>query len=403
MRAEEELQTKSTAKALPGILFAVFYALILVAAGAFTGVWAAELIQRAVFSLILGGIVSLVIRKYYPHSVTDPEISAESEKRLWIIVYISMLLSVLYSFFPNTIWVFVPLFVVLSLFSTPVIGITVASVLLAGTAIISGCGALVFFLYFVSGVFAVMVFLPLDAEMKFMMPAFLSSLCLLACEMCGIILTVNARPDVQMFILPVANCLIGIIVIYSAFRGYSSLVMFRYLDLYQNLCDTENERLLELKDEDPRTYMMSIHTAYFCERLASRLGLDAQIVKCAGFYHEMTPLNADDREEFYRDMQFTNALRILLDEYEEYVSNPGISLSRKESAVLVCSRTVVMTVMALFEKDQNAGIDTSRLVDAIFDRFVKIGTFSECEITFADLSAMKQIFKEEKLYYDFLR
>lgn len=403
MRTEERVTTKSTGLKEFGFVFTPLYALLLTGSGFFFGKDTAELIQLAVFSCIIGGTVSLCISKFYTISETDPDISKTAEKRFLVVVFLSMLLSVLFSTFPNTMWVFVPIFVVLSLFSSPLLGIITASLLLAGTILVSGCGVIVFFVYLVSGVFSVIVFLPLGSEMIFALPAFLSSFCLLVCEMCGIILTINSRPELQLFYLPLVNCLIGLIVIYSAFRGYSSLVMFRYLDLYQNLCDTENERLLELKDEDPRTYMMSIHTAYFCERLASRLGLDAQIVKCAGFYHEMTPLNADDREEFYRDMQFTNALRILLDEYEEYVSNPGISLSRKESAVLVCSRTVVMTVMALFEKDQNAGIDTSRLVDAIFDRFVKIGTFSECEITFADLSAMKQIFKEEKLYYDFLR
>ena len=395
-------QVKSGSK-IPGIIFTIIYAMLLTGVGYVGGKDIAEIIQYGVFSLILGGLVSLCIRKFFPISVTDPDISEGAESRFWIIVYICMLLSVLFSYFPNTMWVFVPVFVILSLFSSPLVGITIASVLLAGTAIISGCGALVFFLYFVSGVFSVMVYLPLTEEMKFGMPAFLSSMCLLVCEMCGIILTINSAFDIQLLILPCANCLIGLMVIYSAFRGYSSLIMFKYYDLYQTLCDTENEKLLELKSDSPKEYMLSIHTAYFCDRVSSSLGLDADIVKCAGYYHELTPDNAEDREDFYDEMKFTEGLKCILDEYKDYISNSRKSLIRKEAAVLVCSRTVVMTVMALFEKDKNADIDTGKLIDAVFDRFVSRGSFSDCEITFSDISKMKKIFKEEKLYYDFLK
>ena len=44
-----------------------------------------------------------------------------------------------------------------------------------------------------------------------------------------------------------------------------------------------------------------------------------------------------------------------------------------------------------------------KLTDAVFDRFIKRGNFNECDITFSDINRMKKIFKEEKLYYDFLR
>ncbi len=403
MRTEERVTTKSTGLKAFGIVFTLVYALLLTGSGFFFGRDTAELIQLAVFSCIIGGTVSLCIRKYYPISETDPDISKASQKRFLVVVFLSMLLSVLFSTFPNTVWVFVPIFVVLSLFSTPAIGIVISALLLAGTILVSGCGVIVFFVYLVSGVFSVMVFLPLGSELRFALPAFLSSLSLVVCEMCGIILTINSRPEMQLFYLPLVNCLIGLIVIYSAFRGYSSLIMYRYSDLYQTLCDTESDMLLTLKSEDPKKYMVSLHTAYFCDRIASALGLDTDIVKCAGYYHELTPSEKNAREDFYDDMQFTNALKYILDEYISYIKNPGISLSSKEAAVLVCSKTVVMAVMAVFEKDRDADIDTSKLTDAVFERFVRKGTFDTCDITFFDITEMKKIFKEEKLYYDFLR
>ncbi len=385
------------------MIFTLIYAGILCFLGFLSGSDDQEMIQRAVFSLMLGGTVSLCVRKSYPVSDTDPDISVKRRRVFWILLYISMFLSVLFSYFPNTIWVFMPVYVILSLFSTPFIGVCTASVLLVGCSIITGCGALVFFLYFMSGIFAVIVFLPVGNEMKFGLPAFLSSLCLLACEICGIIITVNSKLDIQLFILPLANCLLSVIIIYSSFRGYSSAFLYKYTDLYQTLCDTENEYLLELKESNPKSYMVSIHTAYFCDRVSTALDLDKDIVKCAGYYHELTPTDPDDRVAFYDDMGFTGSLRNMLDEYKEYSLNPGISINRIESAALIISRTVVMTVMAVYEKDKNAELDSVKLTDAVFDRFIKRGNFNDCDITFADIRKMKKIFKEEKLYYDFLR
>ena len=390
-------------KPYAGVIFALLYSVILSFLQFLSGADKEGLIQIAVFSLMLGGIASLSIRKCYPVSETDPIISNKRKRIFWLFTYISMFLSALFSFFPNTMWVFMPVYIILSLFSTPFIGTVVASVLLTGCTIITGSGIIIFFLYFISGVFAVIIFLPLTLEMKFGLPAFLSGLCLLACEVSGIILSVNQRLDLQLFILPLANCLISIIIIYSAFRGYSTAFLYKYSDLYQTLCDTENDYLLELKDTSPKSYMVSIHTAYFCDRISTAIGLDKDIVKCAGYYHELTPTDIESRDAFYDEMGFTGALMDILDEYKDYSLNPGVSIERIESAVLIISRTIVMTVMAVFEKDINTELDSSKLTDAVFDRFIKRGNFNSCDITFADINAMKKIFKEEKLYYDFLR
>ncbi len=403
MKTKTGRQEKNNNKVLPGLIFAILYAVIICFHGFLTGSDNEELLQRGIFSLMLGGIVAFCVRKSYPVSDTDPDISMGRKKAFWVLLYICMFLSVLFSYFPNTIWVFMPLFVILSLFSTSFIGLCCASVLLAGCSIITGCGVLVFFLYFISGLFAITVYLPIGKEMRFGLPSFLSSFCLLTCEVCGIIMTVDRGLDIQLFILPVANCLLSVIIIYSVFRGYSSRFIFKYTDLYQTLCDTENEYLLELKEQNPSSYMLSIHTAYFCDRISQALSLDKDVVKCAGYYHELTPADPEDREAFYDDMGFTVSLREMLDEYKEYSLNPGVSIKRIESAALIISRTVVMTVMAVFEKDKNAQLDSVKLTDAVFDRFIKRGNFNECDITFSDINRMKKIFKEEKLYYDFLR
>ena len=117
MRTEERVTIKSTGLKAFGFVFTPLYALLLTGSGFFFGKDTAELIQLAVFSCIIGGTVSLCIRKFYAISETDPDISQAAEKRFLVVVFLAMLLSVLFSTFPNTMWVFVPVFVVLITFA----------------------------------------------------------------------------------------------------------------------------------------------------------------------------------------------------------------------------------------------------------------------------------------------
>ena len=47
--------------------------------------------------------------------------------------------------------------------------------------------------------------------------------------------------------------------------------------------------------------------------------------------------------------------------------------------------------------------DYEQVIDRIFERIREKGIFSECDLSLRDWNRMQKIFKEEKLYYDFLR
>ena len=78
-------------------------------------------------------------------------------------------------------------------------------------------------------------------------------------------------------------------------------------------------------------------------------------------------------------------------------------ITRRETAALMCAQTVILTILSLFEKDPGARLDVDRLVEAVFHRFESGGTFRDCDISARDLYVMQNLFREEKLYYDFLR
>ena len=47
--------------------------------------------------------------------------------------------------------------------------------------------------------------------------------------------------------------------------------------------------------------------------------------------------------------------------------------------------------------------DYEQVIDRIFERIREKGIFSECDLSLRGWNRMQKIFKEEKLYYDFLR
>jgi hypothetical protein len=86
----------------------------------------------------------------------------------------------------------------------------------------------------------------------------------------------------------------------------------------------------------------------------------------------------------------------------EYLAE-GNSVSGVEATILVFVDAVISTVANVYTKDKTAVVDFDKLIDRIFAKGLESGMLRTSEITLAQLSKMKHIFKEEKLYYDFLR
>ena len=97
-------------------------------------------------------------------------------------------------------------------------------------------------------------------------------------------------------------------------------------------------------------------------------------------------------------MHFPAGAAEILEEYK------GTKKYRKaETAVLYCSDAVVSAILLLLQKEPEKKPDYEQIIDRIFDRIREKGIFSDCDLSLRDWKQMQKIFKEEKLYYDFLR
>ncbi len=389
---------------LPQIIALVLTSGLCLLIGKLRGFETTELLQAVCFTVLGISILGLTVRRSYPYDPDHRAFDLLNLKRFWISFYIFLVLAFICVYLPNTSWPFVAAFVILGLFSDRVIGMVGGSVLLMMTVLLSGGGAGIFFLYFVSGVFALIFFLPLKKDFHILIPLALSLACLLVCEMSGILLTRNATLSAEQFLLPAANMIVTALILVGGIRFYSSKVLYQLRDLYQYLNDTEHPALVKLREKDRKEYLQSIHTAYFCDRIGKKLGLDTDVLKCAGYYHRLCPAKAEEREAFYEEMNFPGEVRKVLNEYEDYLlRTKKYSIVSRESAVLLSSQTVIMAVLTLFEKSRETTPDIDRIVDAAFAKFEEHGTFFGSDIGFREYLIMKQTFKEDKLYYDFLR
>ena len=85
-------------------------------------------------------------------------------------------------------------------------------------------------------------------------------------------------------------------------------------------------------------------------------------------------------------MEFPAGASEILEEYK------GTRKYKKaETAVLYCSDAVVSAILLLLQKEPEKKPDYELEIDRI------------CDLSLRDWNRMQKIFKEEKLYYDFLR
>lgn len=374
--------------------------LILVGAGSmwFLGTLKGQATDRLLANCVMTAfgiaVTGFQLRRTYYRDALDYD-NADHLMRFWGWMAAGLILALGCGFLPVAGWPFMPLFVMLALFSDMGTGILSSSVLLLISVMLNDGVVGDFALYLITGVFAVALFHKLQSDFKISIPLFLSIMCLLVCETANVVLVTNARPDVEMFVIPAVNMIISSILLLGGIKMFSAMVIYKYRGIYLDINDTEAPFLVELRESNKQEYMHCVHTVYFCERIGKRLNLDVDVLKCAGYYHKA----GDKLETLMKEKQFPPAAQKILTEYKHHKD----VVIQKETAVLLCADTVITSIMYLVRKGTDKQIDYGRIIDAVFKKLIDDGNFDSCEISMAELRSMQKLFKEEKLYYDFLR
>lgn len=353
-----------------------------------------RLLGNCVMTVLLLTCCGFYLRREWLYGCPDYD-NGEHLGRLLVCVSISLGVAFVCGFLPVSGWPFLPVYVMLTLFGSSGTGIVVSSAMLLTAVMLNGCGIEGFIIYFVSGVFAATLFRKLGDRLKTGIPLFLSLFCLLVCETANLVLPANARPDFEMFVIPTANIVVSGILLLGCLKLFFSTVTYRFRDRYLDINDTENPILVSLRERDRKAYMHSVHTSYFCERIGRQLGLDVDALKCVGYYHHLS----EELEAPKVKKKLPPAVREILADY----LNGKRGIRRKETAVLLCADQVMNSVTYVIENSGQGQVEYDRIIDTLFRKLEKDRVFDQCDISVRELRIMQKIFREEKLYYDFLR
>ena len=243
----------------------------------------------------------------------------------------------------------------------------------------------------------------MDEEFKVGIPVVISLLILGLSLTANVVLFSKEKLTIAQFMIPGINLMICCILLLVSLKMVSSTVIHRYRDRYMEINDPECPLLVQLKEFSKDEYYHAIHTAYLADKVARSLGIDDAAVKACGYYNRIGKLKGENTWENVSAIcdkyHFPPKTRHILQEYVD----PDVKMVSREAVVVLLADCIVSSILYLFSKNPKAELNYEQLIDTVFKKEFETDELYSNEISLAQLCAMKKIFLQEKLYYDFLR
>ena len=382
-------------------ILVVITVLLVTAGGFLKHAGGAELLRNAILAGT-GAFLTCFLFLSEKDRLPEKNASPARTSRFAISYGICLAVSLCCAFLPPAGWPFLVIFVMMSLFCGFLPGICGGISFLTFSVLLAGADISIFALYVLTGLLGACLFSRLDEKYRIALPLFVSLSFLFAAETACVVLFANETLKWELFLIPALNVIISLILLLILFKVYSGMEIFKYRIKYLEINDQEFELLVNIKEKDKNAYYRAVHAAYFSERIAQALSLDADAAKTAAYYANAGILYKEpekDLEKEFVSYGFPPYARQLLRELT--VKNTGIR--HKEAAVVYMADAVISSILYLFEKKQDTKTDYAAVIETVFQKKWESGSLKNSELTFAEWNRMKKIFKEEKLYYDFLR
>mgnify|MGYP002711459443 FL=1 len=379
----------------------VITVLLVTAGGFLKHAGGAELLRNAILAGT-GAFLTCFLYLSEKDRLSEKNASPARTSRFAISYGICLAVSLCCAFLPPAGWPFLVVFVMMSLFCGFLPGICGGISFLTFSVLLAGADISIFALYVLTGLLGACLFSRLDEKYRIALPLFVSLSFLFAAETACVVLFANETLKWELFLIPALNVIISLILLLILLKVYSGMEIFKYRIKYLEINDQEFELLVNIKEKDKNAYYRAVHAAYFSERIAQALSLDADAAKTAAYYANAGILYKEpekDLEKEFVSYGFPPYARQLLRE----LTGKNTGIRHKEAAVVYMADAVISSILYLFEKKQDTKTDYAAVIETVFQKKWESGSLKNSELTFAEWNRMKKIFKEEKLYYDFLR
>ena len=382
-------------------ILVVITVLLVTAGGFLKHAGGAELLRNAILAGT-GAFLTCFLFLSEKDRLSEKNASPARTSRFAVSYGICLAISLCCAFLPPAGWPFLVVFVMMSLFCGFLPGICGGIGFLTFSVLLAGADISIFALYVLTGLLGACLFSRLDEKYRIALPLFVSLSFLFAAETACVVLFANETLKWELFLIPALNVIISLILLLILLKVYSGMEIFKYRIKYLEINDQEFELLVNIKEKDKNAYYRAVHAAYFSERIAQALSLDADAAKTAAYYANAGILYKEpekDLEKEFVSYGFPPYARQLLRE----LTGKNTGIRHKEAAVVYMADAVISSILYLFEKKQDTKTDYAAVIETVFQKKWESGSLKNSELTFAEWNRMKKIFKEEKLYYDFLR
>lgn len=362
-----------------------------------------EIVHNVIIALLGAGALLFLMAYTADRQEYDYD-NGRHTVRFLLVFSVCLVMAVILPLLPAAGWPYLAVFVALALFGNMQLGITAGSLLLMITVLNCTGGCLNdFFMYFISGTAGVLLFQQMDETYKVGMRALTALLVLLICLSAGYVLFVNEIFSAGLFLIPLINLFVTLLLLMVALKYFSVTVIHRHREKYMDLNDQECPLLAALKEADKEEYLHAVHTAYLCGKVAKNLGLDTMLTRAGGYYHRIGVLKGENTweniEQISGENHFPPELTALLKEYND----KEMAIVSKEAVAIMFSDMVISVIRNMFRQNAEVKLNYPRLLDAIFKKIIDSGKINASIITMEETERIKKLLLEEKLYYDFLR
>lgn len=337
--------------------------------------WSQEQIIRA--GLLFGFLVIIFFSLY--RNMTYKE-------SFWNCMIVSSMISVICMFLPAMGWPILSIYLIWSLFSEMEAALLIPSGMLLYTVFMTGASKETVMLYLFSGIVVVMLFHDWKDEKTLAGHLSYVSFAFLICQCIFGVLAKELRVTSEDILVVGINLIITLIGFFILIKLYLNKVVDKYRDAYLTLNEPTNPVLIEYKETQPEEYMLSVHIAYFCDRVAQKIGISSESIRCAAYY-----------KTIQEKVDVPPEVKAIWKEYKEQ-KNGSLQI---ETLILICAESIVSTLTAQIKKN---GKKASYVQDIqmIFEYLEKKHLCHRADVTVKQWDDLQKVFLEEKLYYDFL-
>ena len=362
-------------------------------------------LRNTIVALIISAVILFMIKDAKSRGSAGFSFDNYSKKYRFVIAYFVMtIISCVISGVSPLFWPYMSFFVILSLLSSPEIGMasgicfTMISVMLSEALAYD-----TFFMYVLAGVTAVALFRDIKEDTAIGYCIFtallIQSVLIVAFE----VLFQNRTFSLDMLILPCINLLLNLLIMLIFLNMFGVYILRKNSDIYSAINDTDYPLLDVLRDKDNDEYLRAIHTGYLSEKVSKELSLNDRAAKTCAYYYSIG--KAEKKQSwneilpYYVNNKFPKESVELI---RQYVYPEEGEIRSKEAMVVYMCQIVVTSIMFAAKKDKKSKIDYDKLIDKLFDRAENEEKPMLYDITYKEYSLIREILKKEKQYYDFI-